>query len=110
MISILNSYNNDGYVESRPRLFRLLNLLISKNFKSHASSIFEQAQAKVADKLRQIITRTTFRLMFSMLFTVSETQLPTGTALPCSVLILSMAKNQSDVENLAKNCLNFDKI
>ena len=43
--------------------------------------------------------------MFSMLFTVSETQLPTGTTLPCSVLILSMAKNQSDVENLVKNCL-----
>ena len=32
-------------------------------------------------------------------------QLPTGTLLPCSVLILSMAKNQSDVENLVKNCL-----
>ena len=44
--------------------------------------------------------------MFSMLFTVSETQLPTGTTLPCSVLILSMAKNQSDVENLVENCLN----
>ena len=40
-----------------------------------------------------------------MLFTVSKTQLPTGTPLPCSVLILSMAKNQSDVENLVKNCL-----
>ena len=33
-------------------------------------------------------------------------QLPTGTLLPCSVLILSMAKNQSDVENLVKNCPN----
>ena len=33
-------------------------------------------------------------------------QLPPGTLLPCSVLILSMAKNQSDVENLVKNCLN----
>ena len=38
-----------------------------------------------------------------MLFTVS--QLPTGTLLPCSELILSMAKNQLDVENLVKNCL-----
>ena len=43
-----------------------------------------------------------------MLFinTVYETQLPIGTRpLPCSVLILSMAKNQSDVENIVKNCL-----
>ena len=32
-------------------------------------------------------------------------QLPIGTrALACSVLILSMAKNQSDVENLVENC------
>ena len=44
MISILNSYNNGGYVESRPRLFQLLNLLISKNFTGHASLIFEQAR------------------------------------------------------------------
>ena len=35
------------------------------------------------------------------------TQLLTGTLLPCSVLILSMAKNQSDVENLVKNCLSL---
>ena len=34
-------------------------------------------------------------------------QLPTGTLLPCSVLILSMTKNQSDVENLVKNFLNL---
>ena len=54
MISILNSYNNGGYVEFRPRLFRLLNLLISKNFKSHVSLIFEQAQAKVADELLSV--------------------------------------------------------
>ena len=33
------------------------------------------------------------------------TQLPTCSLLPNSVLILSMAKNQSDVENLVKNCL-----
>ena len=32
-------------------------------------------------------------------------QLPTGTLLSCSLLILNMAKNQSDVENLVKNCL-----
>ena len=37
-------------------------------------------------------------------------QRPTGTLLPCSVLILSMAKNQSDVENLVKNCLKIDYI
>ena len=37
---------------------------------------------------------------------VFTTQLPTGTPLPCSVLILSMAKNQSDVDNPVKNCLN----
>ena len=35
------------------------------------------------------------------------TRLPTGTLLPCSVPILSMAKNQSDVENLTKNCLTI---
>ena len=45
--------------------------------------------------------------MLSMLFTVSETQLPTGTALPCSVMIFSMDKNQSDVENLVNNCLTY---
>ena len=47
--------------------------------------------------------------MLSMLFTVSDQKhhFPlTLDPLPCSVLILSMAKNQSDVENLVKNCLN----
>ena len=48
-MSILNSYNNGSYLESRPRLFQLLNLLISKNFKSYASLTFEQAQVKAAD-------------------------------------------------------------
>ena len=32
-------------------------------------------------------------------------QLPTGTLLPCSVLIFSMAKNLSDVENLVTDHL-----
>ena len=45
--------------------------------------------------------------MLSMLFTVSETQLPIDTPLPCSVLVLNMVKNQSGVENLVKNCLTF---
>ena len=46
--------------------------------------------------------------MLSMLFTVSENNFPLALdPLPCSVLILSMAKNQSDVENLVKNCLNL---
>ena len=49
MISILSSYNNGGYLESRPGLFYLLNLLISKNFESYASLTFEQAQANAAD-------------------------------------------------------------
>ena len=50
-MSILELYNIGGYLESRPRLFQLLNLLIYKNFKSYASLIFEQAQAKAADQI-----------------------------------------------------------
>ena len=48
--------------------------------------------------------------MLSMLFTVSDPRHNFPLALdplPCSVLILSIAKNQSDVENLVKNCLNL---
>ena len=41
-----------GYIESQPRLFQPLNLLISKNFKRYASLTFEQAQAEAADELR----------------------------------------------------------
>ena len=52
LISILELYNNGGYLEARPRLFRLLNLLISKNFKSYALLTFKQAQAKAADQLQ----------------------------------------------------------
>ena len=44
-------HNNGGKLRSRPRLFYLLKLLISKNFKSYASLTFEQAQAKTADLL-----------------------------------------------------------
>ena len=59
-----------------------------------------------------MITRTTSRVMLSMLFTLSDPRHDFPLALdplPCSVLILSMAKNQSDVENLVKNYLKqFD--
>ena len=53
-------------------------------------------------------TRTTSSVMLSMLFNVSDPRHNFPLALdplPCSVLILSMVKNQSDVENLVKNCL-----
>ena len=70
MISILSSYNNDGYLESHLWLFQLLNVLISKNFKRYALSTFEQA--KTTDELLKI-TGTTFRLMFPMLLNVSNT-------------------------------------
>ena len=46
--------------------------------------------------------------MLSMLFIVSDPRhnfALTLDPLPCSVLILSMAKNQSDLENLVKNYL-----
>ena len=49
--------------------------------------------------------KNNFPLDFVQCFFLFPKQLPTGTALPCSVLILSMVKNQSDVENLVKNCL-----
>ena len=42
-----------------------------------------------------------------MLLSVSDMEVPTGTPLPCSVLILRMAKNQSDIENLVKNLSNI---
>ena len=53
MFSKSNSYNNNGYVESRPRFFQLLNLLISKNFKGYASLTFQQAQIEAADELNE---------------------------------------------------------
>ena len=49
--------------------------------------------------------KNNFPLDFIQCCFLCPKQLPTGTLLPCSVLILSMAKNQSDFENLVKNCL-----
>ena len=75
--------------------------MISKNFKSYASLTFEQAQAKTADLLRYD-SNNNFPLDFvQCFFFLFLKLLPTRTVLPCSVLILSMAK--SDVENLVKN-------
>ena len=50
-------------------------------------------------------------MLFNVVFCF-QNNFPTGTLLPCSLLILSMAKNQSDLENLVKNCLmcHFTKI
>ena len=45
-------------------------------------------------------------MLFDVVFCFRNS-FPTGTLLPCSVLILSMAKNQSDLENLVKNCLKY---
>ena len=90
MFSILNSYNNGSYIESRPRLLQL----ISKYFKSYASLNFEQAQAKAANVMMN--NKNSFPLDVVQCCLLFPTQLTTGTPLPCSVLILSMAKNQSD--------------
>ena len=42
-------------------------------------------------------------MLFSVVFCFRN-NFSTGTLLQCSVLILSMAKNQSDFKNLVKNC------
>ena len=90
LISILNSYNNGGYLKSRPRLFQLLNLLISNNFKSHASLIFEEAQAKAQMSYKN--NKNDFPLDVVQCCLLFPAQLPTGTPLQYSVLILSMAR------------------
>ena len=84
---------------SRHRLFQLLNLPISKNFKSYASLTFEQAQAKAPDKSRRI-TKPSFCLMFfNVVYCFRDWH---------STTVLS-SKNQSDVGNLVENCLRrFD--
>ena len=55
-----------------------------------------------------INNKNNFPLDFAQCCFLFLKELPTGTLLPCLVLILSMARNQSDVENLVKNCLNTD--
>ena len=78
--------------------------LISKNFKSYFSLTFEHAQGNAADM--QMNNKNDLPLDVVQCCLLFPTQLSTGTLLPCSVLILSMAKNQSDIENLVKNCLS----
>ena len=57
-----------------------------------------------------INNKNDFPVMLSVFFTVSETQLSIGTRSTAVLSTdLSMAKNQSDVENLVKNCLKLFK-
>ena len=51
------------------------------------------------------MNKNNFPLDFVQCCFLFPKQLPAGTPLPYSALVLSMAKNQSDVENLVKNCL-----
>ena len=95
-------HNNGGKLASRPRLFYLLSLLISKNFIDFRASPGKDSRFVTMNNKNNF--PDDFVQCFFFLF---PKQLPTGTVLPCSVLILSMVKNQSDVENLVKNCLKL---